>query len=342
VSLALVKPALRDLGPFLELAFQSPAFQGRFVRTGSGLQHIHLGDLKNAILPVMPLAEQAELVLVVRAALQRIDALEEQHRLATESLPRLDAAFLAKAFRGELVPQDPNDEPASVLLERIRATRDLAEPRAPTPRRRASRADQPAAPAVGAVDVPVADAKPSSSSSTRLTDLDQSDVHAAAFAALWTHGPLEKDDAVRRVADHLRQAGHLDFQRLRADGPLYGQVLDAIESAVKAGHLDRPRRGHVRACKPDATAYTPEDWRHALVTSLGTDPSEREEAIRAAAEWARENLGLDFTRLRGDGHIVEALRSAINSAIRRGEVVRHDATRILRTPAASDGRTRIE
>ena len=34
-----------------------------------------------------------------------------------------DEAILAKAFRGELVPQDPNDEPASVLLERIRAER---------------------------------------------------------------------------------------------------------------------------------------------------------------------------------------------------------------------------
>jgi type I restriction enzyme S subunit len=38
-------------------------------------------------------------------------------------LDRLDQAILAKAFRGELVPQDPNDEPASVLLERIRASR---------------------------------------------------------------------------------------------------------------------------------------------------------------------------------------------------------------------------
>jgi type I restriction enzyme, S subunit len=44
----------------------------------------------------------------------------------------LTPAILAKAFRGELVPQDPNDEPASVSLERIKAERNWAA----KPRRR--------------------------------------------------------------------------------------------------------------------------------------------------------------------------------------------------------------
>ena len=46
---------------------------------------------------------------------------------AESALSTLDQSILAKAFRGELVPQDPNDEPASVLLERIRAQREAAE-----------------------------------------------------------------------------------------------------------------------------------------------------------------------------------------------------------------------
>jgi type I restriction enzyme S subunit len=49
---------------------------------------------------------------------------------------RLTPALLAKAFRGELVPQDPNDEPASVLLERIRAARVVAEEAKSKPRQR--------------------------------------------------------------------------------------------------------------------------------------------------------------------------------------------------------------
>ena len=51
-------------------------------------------------------------------------------RVPCKLIGHLDAAVLAKAFRGELVPQDPTDEPAGVLLERIRAERELtARPR---------------------------------------------------------------------------------------------------------------------------------------------------------------------------------------------------------------------
>jgi type I restriction enzyme S subunit len=81
---------------------------------------------------VAPLAEQCRIVaklaaLSIRsnrahAELDRVSGLA-QARSAAALLDRLDQAILAKAFRGELVPQDPNDEPASALLERIRAAR---------------------------------------------------------------------------------------------------------------------------------------------------------------------------------------------------------------------------
>ena len=44
-------------------------------------------------------------------------------KIARTAVDRLTPALLAKAFRGELVPQDPNDEPASALLERLQASR---------------------------------------------------------------------------------------------------------------------------------------------------------------------------------------------------------------------------
>ncbi len=60
-----------------------------------------------------------------------VEVLEQLGGLACD----IDSSILAKAFRGELVPQDPNDEPASVLLERIRAEQEGASPKK-KPRRR--------------------------------------------------------------------------------------------------------------------------------------------------------------------------------------------------------------
>lgn len=62
------------------------------------------------------------------------DRLEARVTAARESAGRLTPALLAKAFRGELVPQDPNDEPAAELLKRLAATRN--EPAAPVKRGR--------------------------------------------------------------------------------------------------------------------------------------------------------------------------------------------------------------
>jgi len=78
-----------------------------------------------------------------QAALQRlnktfacVDRLEAEAARARALIDRLEAAILTKAFKGELVPQDPNDEPASVLLERIRAQRTAVAPALKAKRRR--------------------------------------------------------------------------------------------------------------------------------------------------------------------------------------------------------------
>jgi type I restriction enzyme S subunit len=70
--------------------------------------------------------EQTEIVRRVESLFTYADRLEARYTAARAQIDKLTPAILAKAFRGELVPQDPNDEPASVLLEWIRQTQTKA------------------------------------------------------------------------------------------------------------------------------------------------------------------------------------------------------------------------
>jgi len=74
-------------------------------------------------IPLPPLPEQHEIVRRVETLFHSADDAEHRIAAATTHANRLTQSILAKAFRGELVPQDPGDEPASVLLERIRKER---------------------------------------------------------------------------------------------------------------------------------------------------------------------------------------------------------------------------
>ena len=78
-----------------------------------------------------PLDEQRRIVARVEEQLSAIDALRAAIERAQRRSASLRRAVLERAFRGELVPQDPSDEPASVLLERIRAERAAAPPAIP-------------------------------------------------------------------------------------------------------------------------------------------------------------------------------------------------------------------
>jgi type I restriction enzyme, S subunit len=87
---------------------------------------MNLTIFRSLPVPVAPLEEQAEICKQIKKIFASITLVEEQYLSNCIQLSELDQSILAKAFRGQLVPQDPTDEPASHLLARIRTERQTA------------------------------------------------------------------------------------------------------------------------------------------------------------------------------------------------------------------------
>ena len=80
--------------------------------------------LQSIPIPLPPIDEQRDLLALVSQAFSGVDYISDFVQVSLPPiLDQLDQAILAKAFRGELVPQNPSDEPASALLARIREQR---------------------------------------------------------------------------------------------------------------------------------------------------------------------------------------------------------------------------
>lgn len=88
--------------------------------------NLSLGKVKTFKVPLPTLDEQREIVRRIETAFAKIDRLAAEAAKALKLLGHLDQRILAKAFAGHLVPQDPTDEPAEALLERIREARTSA------------------------------------------------------------------------------------------------------------------------------------------------------------------------------------------------------------------------
>ena len=96
-------------------------------------------DVGNTIVPITSMEEQRLIVLMIDQQLSKADALIAQVDVNLKKAELLRQSILKKAFSGQLVPQDPNDEPASVLLERIRAEK-MARSKGKTAKRRQPKA----------------------------------------------------------------------------------------------------------------------------------------------------------------------------------------------------------
>ncbi|QFS45885.1 restriction endonuclease subunit S [Nostoc sphaeroides] len=99
-------------------------FKKNATGTAGNMPKINQQVVMNTPVFIPCIEEQKQIVSLIQQCFTAIDCIQQQHQKAEEQLNQLNQSILAKAFRGELVPQDPDDEPASVLLERIRAERE--------------------------------------------------------------------------------------------------------------------------------------------------------------------------------------------------------------------------
>ncbi len=118
----LFRPNQKFTGVLLMYWLNSPATLHRIQELigGSASPHLNVKDIKNFLTPVPPLAEQQEIARCVEALFKISEQIEERYQKAKAYIDKLTQSILAKAFRGELVPQDLNDEPAAELLKMIK------------------------------------------------------------------------------------------------------------------------------------------------------------------------------------------------------------------------------
>ena len=89
-------------------------------KSTSGVNNINSGEIQSLIVPLCSLSEQEEVVERQSASLSSIDAIKGEIDNQLQLIDALRQSILKKAYSGQLVPQDPNDESASILLERIK------------------------------------------------------------------------------------------------------------------------------------------------------------------------------------------------------------------------------
>ncbi|MDP1819286.1 MAG: hypothetical protein Q8K58_05255 [Acidimicrobiales bacterium] len=133
-----VRPSEVLLPEFLELYWNSPDASRRVqsvASSTSGLHTLSTGKLKVLPVAIPPPEEQVRIVSEVDRQVSFLDACEQGVDDGRACAAALRRSVLKAAFEGNLVSQDPSDEPASVLVERIRADR-AAAPRAPRRSRR--------------------------------------------------------------------------------------------------------------------------------------------------------------------------------------------------------------
>jgi type I restriction enzyme, S subunit len=153
-NLGLIPPSQFISSKFLIYWLKSPYVREYLlsVTTGANQPLLNLADVRSLPIPVPPINEQNVLVERLETQLATLNRVDQALSWCTKYLNTLNQSVLSKAFRGELVDQDPNDEPASVLLDRIRAEREAQQP---TPKRQRKGTGRQKSTQQGQIDLPL-------------------------------------------------------------------------------------------------------------------------------------------------------------------------------------------
>ncbi|MCE9658082.1 MAG: restriction endonuclease subunit S [Burkholderiales bacterium] len=127
---ARFRPSQKILTRYLATVLEAPETQrwlhGHY--RGIDMPGLNLADVRRVPIPLPSLEEQAEVIRQVDSLLSVAISIEARLVTARAQVDRLTPALLAKGFRGELVPQDPSDEPARTLLARVAAAKQAPSP----------------------------------------------------------------------------------------------------------------------------------------------------------------------------------------------------------------------
>jgi type I restriction enzyme S subunit len=116
---------------YIATYLRSPNAQNFFKRVARGVavKGVNVADIRLTPVLLPPVSEQRRIAEEVDRCTSFLDEIQRTTALNVQRTIQLRQAILRSAFSGKLVPQDPNDQPASVLLERIRAERERANQR---------------------------------------------------------------------------------------------------------------------------------------------------------------------------------------------------------------------
>ena len=311
---------------YLKYFFNSPNCKEmvRDLAFGVTRLRIDLSMFKLFPIPTPPIEEQNEVVDRVESLFSFTDQLEAKLNLARKRVDNLTASILSKAFHGELIPQDMNDEPAEILLERIRtervslATNKNTNGRVPIKRSgRGKKTKPPKSEAetepeiVTAVEIPaVGDEEKYEKAKSRLqpvarteTQFEKTEVLQAFRKVVVRQTDIEENTLLRLVGQRL------GIQRLSK--PIRQELESYIRTAIRRKIIARNGDGY-KSATPTINHYDAEELINVLrsVTRKGYE-YERGHVVAMATEY----LGFDKV----SDAVSERMKTVFRLAIRRGE-----------------------